>query len=56
MHWLRAARLDLLRHIYAQLVKQPLARDNVLGLMKAALQSLNQMLHTLNTGHNAPPG
>lgn len=47
MEWLCAARLDLLRQMYAPLMDQPRVRDKVLGLIVAALRSANQKLDAL---------
>ncbi len=56
MEWLDAARLDLMRHMYAPLMDKPKVRDKVFGLIKAGLQSANQKLDALLTGHTAYPG
>jgi hypothetical protein len=47
MEWLCAARLDLMRHMYAPLMDNPSVRDKVVELIKAALQSANQKLEAL---------
>lgn len=39
MQWLCAARLDLMRHMYAPLMDKPKVRDKVFGLIKAGLES-----------------
>ncbi len=38
MEWLCAARLDLMRHMYAPLMGKPKLRDKVFGLIKAGLR------------------
>jgi hypothetical protein len=47
MEWLCAARLDLMRHMYAPLMDKPKVRDKVFGLIKAGLESANQKLDAL---------
>jgi hypothetical protein len=47
MEWLCAARLDLMRHMYAPLMDKPKVRDTVFGLIKAGLESANQKLDAL---------
>lgn len=47
MQWLCAARLDLLRHMYAPLMDQPRVRDKLLALIVAGLRSANEKLQTL---------
>ncbi|MGB6207601.1 NAD(P)-binding protein [Mycobacterium sp.] len=51
--WLCAARLDLMRHMYAPLTANPKVRDKVLGLIKAGLQSANQKLDALRLAQTA---
>lgn len=47
MEWLCAARLDLMRHMYAPMMKKPRVRDKVFALIKAGLESANQKLDAL---------
>jgi hypothetical protein len=47
MGWLCAARLDLMRHMYAPLMDKPSVRYKVFGLITAGLQSANQKLEAL---------
>ncbi len=47
MDWLCAARLDLMRGMFAPLIAKPELRERLLELSKAALQSANEKLHTL---------
>jgi hypothetical protein len=52
MAWLSAARLDLMRHMYAPLVGKPRAvRDKVFGLIIAGLRSANEKLEALLSEH-----
>ncbi len=53
MEWLCAARLDLMRHMYAPLMDNPRVRDKVLGLIKAGLASANQKLDALRLSQTA---
>ncbi len=53
MQWLCAARLDLMRHIYAPLMGKPKVRDKVFGLIKAGLESANQKLEALRLSQTA---
>jgi NAD(P)-binding Rossmann-like domain len=47
MEWLCAARLDLMRHMYAPLIGKPKVRDKVFGLIKGGLESANHKLDAL---------
>ncbi|MGA7135845.1 MAG: NAD(P)-binding protein [Mycobacterium sp.] len=52
MAWLSAARLDLMRHMYAPLVdKPPAVRTKVFSLITAGLRSANQKLDALLSEH-----
>jgi hypothetical protein len=52
MDWMCAARLDLMRHMYAPLVgKSQGVRDKVFGLITAGLRSANEKLDALLTEH-----
>jgi hypothetical protein len=51
--WLCAARLDLMRHMYAPLMAKPKVRDKVVGLIKAGLESANQKLDALLVAQTA---
>jgi hypothetical protein len=55
MDWLCAARLDLLREMFAPLVQNPdpRVRDNLLGVVKTTLQSANNKLHALLRDHKS---
>jgi NAD(P)-binding Rossmann-like domain len=53
MEWLCAARLDLMRHMYAPLMGKPKVRDKVFGLIKAGLESANQKLDALRLSQTA---
>jgi NAD(P)-binding Rossmann-like domain len=53
MEWLCAARLDLMRHMYAPLMDKPKVRDKVFGLIKAGLESSNQKLDALRLSQTA---
>lgn len=53
MEWLCAARLDLMRHMYAPLMDKPKVRDKVFGLIKAGLESSNQKLYALRLSQTA---
>ena len=53
MEWLCAARLDLMRHMYAPLMDKPKVRDKVFGLIKAGLQAANQKLDALRLSQTA---
>ncbi len=56
MEWICAARLDLMRHMYAPLMGKTKVRDKVFGLIRVGLESANQKLDALLTGHTAYPG
>lgn len=56
MEWLCAARLDLMRHMYAPLMDKPKVRDKVVGLIKAGLQAANQKLEALVLSQAAQRG
>jgi hypothetical protein len=56
MEWLCAARLDLMRHMYAPLIERPAIRDRVVGLITTALQSANQKLDALRPAQAAEQG
>jgi hypothetical protein len=47
MDWLCAARLDLMRGVFAPLISNPQVREQLLGLSKTALQSANEKLQSL---------
>jgi hypothetical protein len=49
--WLCAARLDLMRHMYAPLKDKPKVRDKAVGLIKTGLQAANQKLDALLLAH-----
>ena len=51
--WLCAARLDLMRHMYAPLMDKPKVRDKVFALIKAGLESANQKLDALRLAQSA---
>jgi hypothetical protein len=52
MNWLCAARLDLMRHMYAPLIDQPQkVRNKVFGLITTGLRSANEKLDALLTEH-----
>lgn len=53
MNWLCAARLDLLREMFAPLVQNPdsRVRDKLLGVIKTTLQSANEKLRALLRDH-----
>jgi hypothetical protein len=52
MDWLCAARLDLMRHMYAPLIgKSQEVRDKVFGLITAGLRSANEKLDAPLSGH-----
>lgn len=51
--WLCAARLDLMRHMYAPVMEKPKVRDKVFALLKAGLESANQKLDTLRLAQSA---
>ena len=53
MEWICAARLDLMRHMYAPLMGKPKVRDKVFGLIKAGLESANQKLDALSLSQTA---
>ena len=53
MDWLCAARLDLMRSIFAPLVQiaEPRTRDKLIGVVQTALQAANDKLHALLRDH-----
>jgi hypothetical protein len=52
MDWLCAARLDLMRHMYAPLIgKSQEVRDKVFGLLTTGLRSTNEKLDALLSDH-----
>ena len=52
MNWLCAARLDLMRHMYAPLIDQPQkVRNKVFGLITTGLRSANEKLDALLSEH-----
>ena len=52
MDWMCAARLDLMRHMYAPLIdKSQEVRDKVFGLITAGLRSANEKLDALLSEH-----
>jgi hypothetical protein len=52
MDWLCAARLDLMRHMYAPLTgKSQEVRDKVFGLITTGLRSANEKLDALLSDH-----
>ena len=53
MQWLCAARLDLMRHMYAPLMQKPKVRDKLFGMIKAGLQAANQKLDALRLSQTA---
>jgi len=53
MEWICAARLDLMRHMYAPLMGKPKVRNKVFGLIKAGLESANQKLNALGMAQAA---
>jgi NAD(P)-binding Rossmann-like domain len=52
LNWLCAARLDLMRHMYAPLIDQPQkVRNKVFGLITTGLRSANEKLDALLSEH-----
>jgi hypothetical protein len=51
VNWLCAARLDLMRGVFAPMIKNPQTREDMLALSKMALQSANEKLQSLVSSH-----
>jgi hypothetical protein len=56
MEWLSAARLDLMRDMYAPLMTKPKLREKVFGMLKAGLHSANEKLDALRRAQAADDG
>jgi hypothetical protein len=52
MGWMGAARLDLMRHMYAPLIgKSQEVRDKVFGMITTGLRSANEKLDAILSDH-----